>query len=167
MVAIAGLVRDENLGVYVLANRDHVEVRHALMYRVLDHFLAPDDVRDWSAELKPIFDAAAQASAEARVERENSRVEGTSPSLDLKAYVGTYSNQMYGDVEVTLRDAGLYVSRSPDFQGPATHWHYDTFRVAWEARWGRTALSSFELSSDGAVSALDLIGIRWARQEEN
>ncbi|UCC24758.1 MAG: beta-lactamase family protein, partial [Gemmatimonadales bacterium] len=56
MVAIAGLVRDEGLGVYVLANRDHVEVRHALMYRVFDHFLAPEDVRDWSVELKALYD---------------------------------------------------------------------------------------------------------------
>jgi CubicO group peptidase (beta-lactamase class C family) len=51
MVAIAGLVRDLDLGVYVLANRDHVEVRHALMYRAFDHFLG-GVVRDWSADLK-------------------------------------------------------------------------------------------------------------------
>jgi CubicO group peptidase (beta-lactamase class C family) len=167
MVAIAGLVRDENLGAYVLANRDHVEVRHALMYRVFDHFLTADDVRDWSAELKPIYDARAQENAEAEVEREKSRVEGTSPSLDLGAYVATYSHQMYGDVEVTLRDGGLYVSRSPELQGSATHWHYDTFRVALEARWRGTQLSSFELSSDGAVSALHLAGVRWDRQKED
>ena len=31
MVAIHGLIRDERLGVYVLANLDHAELRHALM----------------------------------------------------------------------------------------------------------------------------------------
>ena len=31
MVAIHGLLRDQNVGVYVLANRDHAELRHALM----------------------------------------------------------------------------------------------------------------------------------------
>jgi len=165
MVAIAGLIRDENLGVYVLGNRDHVEVRHALMYRVLDHFLAPDDVRDWSAEIKPIYDAAAEAGAEALARMEENRVEGTSPSHDLEAYVGTYSSEMYGDVEVTLVDGGLFVFRGPGLQGPATHWHYDTFRVDWDARWRGSALGSFELSAAGAVAALNVNGIRWARQE--
>ena len=32
MVAIHGLIRDERLGVYVLGNLDHAEVRHALMW---------------------------------------------------------------------------------------------------------------------------------------
>ena len=36
MVAIVGLIRDENLGVYVLANLDHAELRHALMYRAFE-----------------------------------------------------------------------------------------------------------------------------------
>ena len=58
MVAIIGLIPDERLGVYVLANLDHAEVRHALMYMVFDLW-APDGAgsgkreagRDWSAEL--------------------------------------------------------------------------------------------------------------------
>jgi CubicO group peptidase (beta-lactamase class C family) len=36
MVAIIGLIPDERLGVYVLANADHVEARHALMLKVFD-----------------------------------------------------------------------------------------------------------------------------------
>jgi hypothetical protein len=36
MVAIIGLIPDERLGVYVLANADHVEFRHALMLTVFD-----------------------------------------------------------------------------------------------------------------------------------
>ena len=59
LVALHGLVRDEKLGVYILGNRDHAEVRHALMYRALD--LYDDDVtdanrRDWSREVKELFD---------------------------------------------------------------------------------------------------------------
>ena len=39
MVTIHGLIRDEQLGVYVLSNLDHAELRHALMYTVFDHEL--------------------------------------------------------------------------------------------------------------------------------
>jgi CubicO group peptidase (beta-lactamase class C family) len=61
MVAICGLLRDESLGVVVLANRDHAELRHALMLRAFDLF-GPGARRDWSAELLKLYaDLAAEA----------------------------------------------------------------------------------------------------------
>ena len=39
MVAIHGLLRDAHIGVYVLANRDHAELRHAIMLNVFDRFI--------------------------------------------------------------------------------------------------------------------------------
>ena len=51
MVAIIGLIPDERLGVYVLANADHVEARHALMLKVFDLWgPSPSKGRDWSRE---------------------------------------------------------------------------------------------------------------------
>ena len=38
-VAIIGLMPEEDLGLVVFANRDHAELRHALMFRVLDLYL--------------------------------------------------------------------------------------------------------------------------------
>ena len=34
MVAIVGMIPEENIGVYVMGNLDHVELRHAIMYSV-------------------------------------------------------------------------------------------------------------------------------------
>ena len=39
MVAIHGLLRDARAGVVVLANRDHAELRHAIMLNVIDRFI--------------------------------------------------------------------------------------------------------------------------------
>ncbi|MDH3225410.1 MAG: beta-lactamase family protein, partial [Gemmatimonadota bacterium] len=78
MVAIAGLIRAEELGVYVLGNLDHVEVRHALMYRVFDLF-GEGEPRDWSTDLKALYDGLAEDGETARLEREASRVTGTKP----------------------------------------------------------------------------------------
>jgi len=166
MVAIAGLVREEGVGVYVLGNRDHVEVRHALLYRALDHFLAPDDVRDWSAELKPIYDGAAEAAEAARAARAESRVEGTRPAHPLEAYAGTYESEMYGTVTVELRDGALHVFRGPGLQGPASHWHHETFLVEMEARWRGEGFATFETGASGSVEALSYNGIRWRRVTE-
>ena len=67
MVAIHGLIRDERLGVYVLGNLDHAEIRHALMYHVFDRF-GEGSNRDWSAALKALYDELSR-DAEQRQER--------------------------------------------------------------------------------------------------
>ncbi len=54
MVAIHGLVRDEGLGVYVLGNLDHAELRHAIMYTVIDRYAGHRD-HDWSAEFLKLY----------------------------------------------------------------------------------------------------------------
>ncbi len=48
MSAIIGLEPDERVGVYVLENTDHVELRHALIYQGFDLFNAPPRRADWS-----------------------------------------------------------------------------------------------------------------------
>jgi len=99
MVAINGLLPDENLGVYVLGNLDHVEVRHALMYKAFDLWGGDPDGRDWSTDLRELYDGIhAQVEAAAAATRQM-RVEDTAPSHVLEApspsawpiWVGTWS----------------------------------------------------------------------------
>ena len=54
MVAIHGLLRDAGVAVLVLGNRDHAELRHALMFDVFDRFIG-SGARDWSAELRMLY----------------------------------------------------------------------------------------------------------------
>ncbi|MGI9626924.1 MAG: serine hydrolase [Longimicrobiales bacterium] len=163
MVAIAGLIRDEELGVYVLGNLDHVEVRHALMYRVFDLFGAGEP-RDWSTDLKTLYDGLAEQGEAARAEAAENRAQGTTPSRPLAAFTGTYHDRLYGTVEVSQRDGGLYLHYGPGLQGPLDHWHYDTFQIPWEARWRGRGTATFETGSDGVVAALLLGGSRFSRE---
>jgi len=55
MVAIVGMIPDENIGVYVMGNLDHVELRHAIMYTTFDLFIDGKITRDWSEELHDIY----------------------------------------------------------------------------------------------------------------
>ncbi len=50
--AIVGLIPAKRLGVVIFANRDHAELRQALMYTVFDRFLG-HPTHDWSAEMLP------------------------------------------------------------------------------------------------------------------
>ena len=97
MVAIHGLIRDERLGVYVLGNLDHAEIRHALMYHVFDRF-GEGSNRDWSAELKTLYDELSRQAERRRSEAEKTRVGGTAPTLALDRYTGTFADELYGAV---------------------------------------------------------------------
>ncbi|MCG8467061.1 MAG: serine hydrolase [Gemmatimonadetes bacterium] len=164
MVAIAGLVRDENLGVYVLGNLDHVEIRHALMYYVLDlfdpHGGAP---RDWSAELEELYDGLAAQSRAARERRLATRETDTSPSRSGSDFAGTYADPLYGTVVITETDGMLHLDHGPGLKGPLEHWHHDTFLVRFDARWRGESFVTFELDATGRVASLDFGGREFAR----
>jgi len=161
MVAIAGLIREQELGVYVLGNRDHVEVRHAVMYRVFDLY-GDGPPRDWSAELKELYDGIAARASEARADADP--VEGTSPSVEASALVGTYSDPLYGTVEVRSTPEGLVLSYGSGREGPMEHRHYDTYEVRWTARWRGSATATFELGPDGGVRAVTLGRSRFTKE---
>ncbi|HKJ01372.1 MAG TPA: serine hydrolase, partial [Longimicrobiales bacterium] len=163
MVAIAGLIRDKGIGVYVLANRDHVEVRHALMYRAFDQLLG-GEVRDWSAELKTLYDGLAEQGEKARAEALAKRVEGTSPSLPLSAYVGRYTDPLFGELTVTETPQGLRADLGPGRPGALEHWNYDTFRLAFDARWRGSSMATFRLGTDGRVASVQIGAVALKRQ---
>lgn len=166
MVAIAGLIRDRNLGVYVLANRDHVEVRHALMYAVFDRYLGGER-RDWSADMKVLYDSLAADAESRQAEREAERVEGTSFSLPLASYAGRYAHPLFGELVVTSTPGGLRADLGPGQPGALEHWSYDTFRLRFDARWRGWRLATFVLGSDGEVASVRVGGaeLRRAREE--
>ena len=163
MIAIHGLMRDDRLGVYVLANLDHAELRHALMYTVFDRFTGAPE-RDWSGELLKLYTGIRRQADETRAKEDAKRVRGTTPSLPLAQYAGTYSDPLRGDVEVTLIDGGLRLRYGPGFVGPLEHWHYNTFRAKWTAEWHAPALVTFALNAEGKPTDVELMGGRFVRR---
>jgi CubicO group peptidase (beta-lactamase class C family) len=122
MSAIIGLLPEQRVGVYVLANLDHAELRHALMYQVFDLY-GDRGPADWSGDLRKLF-AARRAARPAPP----TRVAGTKPSLALDRYVGTYVDSAYGAIDVTL-DAGTLRARYEKADlGPLDSWEYESFR---------------------------------------
>jgi len=165
MVAIAGLVRDEGVGVYVLANRDHAELRHALMLRVVDLYDA-DPPRDWSAELHSLYGEMAARADSQRAAAAARRVEGTRPTLPPERYAGTYIHPLRGTLRVEATgEGGLRVTYGR-LTGPLEHWNYDTFRARWDAAWRGTQLVTFRLDARGAVEALEASGAEFRRVEQ-
>lgn len=153
MSAIIGLIPARRIGVYVLANRDHAEVRHALMYRAFDLLLGRA-ARDWSADVRALYQRLDARSRQAQASVAAARVSGTSPSLALDRYVGTYADSLNGTVTVSLHDGTLRVAWQRGFTGPLTHWHYDTFRVRWDDRRAGSGTVTFTLDAAGRPAEL-------------
>jgi CubicO group peptidase (beta-lactamase class C family) len=161
MSAIVGLIPARRLGVVVLANLDHAELRHALMYRVFDLYLPPDATppRDWSTEMRGLY-AGLQAQAKQQAEAEDRRrVTGTHPSLAPEQYAGAYLDSLYGTVNVRMEAGGLVLTLNPAYVGDLGHWNYDTFRITWRDHQLGTTQAVFTLGGDGAVRAVALDGI--------
>jgi CubicO group peptidase (beta-lactamase class C family) len=165
MVAIIGLIPDERLGVYVLANADHVELRHALMLETFDLW-GPTQPRprDWSTELRTMYGNMRTQGVAAGKAAEAKRITGTKPSLALARYVGVYADSLYGDA--TVRSAGENLRlRVGTLEGTLEHWQYDTFRVRWDQRWQGTQLVTFVLGPDGAPARLEMGSRAFARSD--
>ncbi|QQS42220.1 MAG: serine hydrolase [Acidobacteriota bacterium] len=153
MRAEVGLMPEEKLGVVILTNLNGTVLPHFLMYRVLDLYLGKVD-KDYAADgLKTIKDAEARAEA-AQKRMEEARVKGTSPSLKLEEYAGTYKNDLYGDVTVKLEGGKLHVRFGPAFEGELEHWHYDTFRANFSGPLGGNAPVTFSLNAMGKVDEI-------------
>ncbi len=155
MVAIAGLLRDQGLGVYVLANLDGAELRHALMYRIFDLYLGRP-ARDWSSELRVLYRGLATELDARQQKVDAERVSGTRPALALARYAGTYTSPLFGVVTVSERAGQLHARYGEGFVGALEHWHYDTFKVTWEAAWRGTALVTFQIDQRGSVASVSM-----------
>jgi CubicO group peptidase (beta-lactamase class C family) len=157
MSAITAMLPEEDVGMVVFINRDHSELRHALMYRVLDAYIGGSQ-RDWSAELFTLFARQEAQADSARAAREARRVTGTAPSLPLSGYTGVYSHPMYGELEIREEGGVLAARRGPQWVGPLERWHYNTFRVDWnDPALGETLLT-FELDAMGEAARVRVEG---------
>lgn len=162
MVAMHGQLPDQKLAVYIQGNLDHAELRHALMLRAFDAF-ALGLSNDWSADCQKLYDSLAQKARLAERKMDSTRVMNTKPSLPLTAYVGSYTDPLYGKADVTLRNGKLYFSLNNVMTGYLDHWHYDTFRLTYDQFWNGKDLVRFVLDARGTVAQLNDAGLELTR----
>jgi CubicO group peptidase (beta-lactamase class C family) len=159
MLSLVAYVPERDLGIVVLTNTSpHNALYTAIMYRVLDAYLGGES-RDWSGILLDRTREAEARQAETRARTERERVPGTRPSLELAAYVGTYSNEMYGDVSITESDGRLHVRYGTAFRGELEHWHYDTFVARWDDEGLGTSYVTFALTPMATVGRMEIQGL--------
>ena len=154
MSAIIGLIPEQNVGVYVLANLDHAELRHALMYQVFDLY-GDRPPTDWSGNLQTLFANRRSARGVA-----SARDEGVAPpaSLALDRYAGTYLDSAFGTIVISA-DGGVLGARWDKADlGPLDHTSYESFRSRPKKPEDGPATITFVPDGAGGVTSLRVFG---------
>jgi len=159
MLSYTVLIPEENTGFVILSNSESPGFA-IMMNKIRDVFVnAPK--RDYNAEAAANAARSKTAEAEEAKKVDAARVLNTKPTLNLSAYAGTYSDQMYGDIRI-VEENGKLVMRflpSPNFVADLEHWHSDTFQIKW-----RPSVSynfprgwvTFTISKDGKTDELKI-----------
>ena len=160
LIAIIGLDRAAGKAIIVLGNRDHAEMRHALLWHVMD---AGDgsEKRDWNQDIYDLYETARE---EAHVERDKlrkSRIRGTRPSLSLDDYAGSFGSDIVGEFSIR-RDKRKLILDSANVSFELSHWHLDMFVIERE-EWDFQAFATFGIGSDGVVDKLNVFGMDFTR----
>jgi CubicO group peptidase (beta-lactamase class C family) len=158
LIAIIGLDQANDMAVIVLGNRDHAEMRHALLWEVMD---TSDEGRDWNQEVLALYANNQDDSEKRWQEIEKKRLKKTRPSLKLSAYTGAYSSAQNGEILV-VEDKGKLTVQTPWVTLPMQHWHVDTFLVSYQP-WEMREFASFQLTPEGTISSLEFLGDTFRR----
>jgi CubicO group peptidase (beta-lactamase class C family) len=158
MSALVAMMPEERLGLVVLTNANGSPLPSTIMYSVFDRYLGAQGM-DWVAHVGKIVEGQQKQAKDAQKALEAQRVAGTSASLALDKYAGTYADSMYGDAVVALENGHLVMKVGAPLAADLEHWHYNTFRaVARDKTMGKLFVN-FALASDGKVASMKIDGL--------
>ncbi len=152
-----GFIPEAGIGFAAMANYTGSGLQEALMYRVFEQLLGMQPA-DWSAEMLAQSRRGNERSARSAQELDSARIEGTAPSVPLDAYAGTYVDDLYGEIQVTVEGGKLVLAYSPEYVGDLEHWHHDTFRSVWRPVGQGRSFVRFSLDERARITALELDG---------
>jgi len=158
LVAIAGIMHDKNTAVYVFANLDHAELRHAILYKAIDLYAFNDDSRDWHTEVFNLYEGLRKKKLETSKKKLAERVKDTKPSLPLEAYKGNYTNDMLGTGKISVRSNRLEVNFNDFISYDLEHWHFNTFQTNKDPRFLEKLMMHFELDTEGKINQFEVMG---------
>ncbi|HEY3268405.1 MAG TPA: serine hydrolase [Armatimonadota bacterium] len=156
------LFPNERFGLVVLNNTE--SVFPSAMANALADIVLNAPRTDWFAVHAGLMREGQAAREKARAEREAKRALGTSPTLDLSAYAGSYEDAAYGPARVEAASGALTLF----WNGrafPLEHFDYDAFTIRLNERFSlNNEEVAFALAPDHSVGALRFLGRDFPRK---
>ncbi len=155
LIALIGLDREHNRAVVILGNRDHAEMRHAVLWQIMDQ--EPTETRrDWNEEVLALYTGREQKQKERWEKTVSERLPGTVASLPTQDFTGTYHNAAVGEVSIVQSETGMKLLTT-NMYIMLSHWHLDTF-LAEREDLDFKFLLPFSISPNGTVQSLKFAG---------
>ena len=153
LVAIIGLIRDKNIGVHVFANLDHAELRHAIMYKVMDLFLFNDDSRDWNKEVFDLYYKMDLKYKDSYLNKFKDRDTNSTMSFKLEDYEGEYISDMYGRIIIKKDDEKMTLDINNGIKVfDLDWWEYDIFITDKDEKWREKLFVNFNIEDNKVYS---------------
>ena len=170
LVAIIAMVRDKNIGLQVFANMDGAELRHALVYKIFDLLLFDDNSRDWNSEVFELYNERSERYKKSYFESFENRDKSKKLSYELKDFVGKFSNDMYGDIAVTLLTREGKKSKKKYYLNLDVNnniknfdlewWEGNTFLTDKDEKWLEKLFVDFK-EEDGSIKSLKIYNVQF------
>lgn len=150
------LVPAEELGIVILSNGSPTGVPEGIATTFIDRALYGESTQDWLSIYKDVIAQMTQAqdlTPEHAIEPTQS-----TPALPDEAYLGTYSNALYGNVEVIEGNDGLAIVQGPkEMMFAIKHFDRDTFTYITQ---GESAVGTagiyFHIGADGKATEVTI-----------
>jgi hypothetical protein len=121
------LVPSEQLGIVVLTNAYPIGVAEGVAFTFTDIALYGKSTQDWVALFKKMFSNPAAIGLEIQTDYSNSP-KSPSPALADDAYVGSYTNNYFGEIQIVKANNGLAIVEGPKkLTFPLKHYDRDLF----------------------------------------
>lgn len=122
------MVPDLNLGISVFTNQESTGAYNAIIYQILDYYMKFPTF-DWIAGYKKQLDSSIARKAAQKQRNIIQPVSGTKPSLHIEKYAGVFTDQLIGDLSISLNDGKMVLrfEQSPQLIADMEYFQYNTF----------------------------------------
>ncbi len=158
------LIPDLNLGIIVFTNQQSGEAFTSITNSILDSYFGitgVDRVAENLEYLKKSQDNASKVTEEIWKVVEENKLKGISVA-DIGMFAGTYRDNWFGDVEISLRDGKLMFNskKSPKMAGEMVFYKGSTFIVKWFDRsFDADSYANFSFNNQGNVAGFTMNAI--------
>jgi CubicO group peptidase (beta-lactamase class C family) len=135
-------VPEEKLGITILTNNDNQNFFELLRYQILDAYLGVPYINRSKAILHG-FNQEHEQNLDS-INTMKARVKGNKPSLPLQSYTGTYSNQLFGKIQISASGNDLKITFPNHRNLTATLQYMDNGQ--WLMTYGNPAFGIFPLT---------------------
>lgn len=117
----------DKIGIIVLSNQSGSVVPSIVRNIVADRILKLEK-RDWNGTFRKKIEDAKKKESAVKKEANDARVLNTKPSHPLSHYQGTFTNPIFSDFEIILKNDILYAQLGI-YPVELKHYHYDIFKA--------------------------------------